>query len=260
MRTTASLATTALLGLALLPGSARAGIPKCENDDEVRVTLLWTDSDNPAAEGIDSASLGALPGDTVVLGIFLDLPTSQDTLTIYGVSLRFDSELGDALDFGAIDPKAEATGEPAIVELDFPGCVGDPPDCNISAGVASFEDSGPAQMGEILTFEGNARYEDPGLQGPGMFAIGQVEFVVTQNLGVAGTTVMPGFFNPAPEQPDNLSNADFCPVANPVFLPARVDLLPEPAAAALGLSALATIAGLQRVRRRTAGGASEALH
>jgi len=248
MKRLAAALLSAPVGLALVAAAAPA--------DEVRVELRWIDSDNPAAEGVGTATLRAAPGDSVRLGLFVDLPSSADTLAIYGLSLRFDTEQRDALDFGPIDSGSSAPGEPSIVELDFPGCVGDPPFCNLTAGVSAFTDSSTSEVGEVLTFEGNAREEDPGLQGPGVYPIGEVTFLATANLGVAGATLVPGFFNPAA---DNLSNGDFYPVENPVFLPARIELLPEPRAAALGLAAALALGAVLRVRARPARG-GKAVH
>jgi hypothetical protein len=149
-----------------------------------------------------SNTISAAPGDrlTAIVRVYAD----SAGVSVYGLSLRFDEDLGDELTLVSAN------------ELLNP-----PFDFNLTQGCASTQESTGAQPGEVLFCE--AGTFDSGPPPPTTVEIIEVVLQATANVASDGPDLEAGFFHAADGMSDNADK----PVS-PAFGDATVNLLPEP--------------------------------
>jgi hypothetical protein len=169
-----------------------------------------------------SNSISVSPGATVVATIFLDA-TAEGGTNSYGISVDFDTELGNVL---ALQSATEFL--PAGMQLNF------------TPGITNVVDSGAGTSGVVGSIEAGALFGSPVTATK--FAIGTIAFLANS----VGTTVLnSGFFNPGV---DGYNDINGTPAAITSFGTASITVVPEPGTAALvGLGMLGlAIAGRKR--------------
>jgi len=177
----------------------------------VKVELVWTATTGSGIPG--SRTISASPGDQIT-GQIRITPDASGVLG-YGVSLGFDSDLGNELNL------ISAT-ENLPPGMEF----------NLTSGVGSTLESTPTSPGGVFFYEAVCLSCD----GPTTsFVAGTVTFQVTANVANDGADVRTGEFDGA----DGLSNNALLPIESPVYLNATVNATPlaVPAVPHLGIFA-----------------------
>lgn len=201
-----------LLGLAggtalLLAGGLEAGATPA-------LEIVWTDTTGTGTTG--SSTIEARPGDEITATLFLS--ADADGISGYGISLMFDLDLGDELDL-------VSAGEflPALFQFNF------------SSGFEETSESTGATPGRISSYEA-LTFED----GPvnASFAIGEVVFQVTSNVGTGGADVVSGLYAPGVDAVIGNANQELAAD----FGTATVNV-PEPSTGLLLATALLVLAG-----------------
>jgi hypothetical protein len=133
------------------------------------VFVSTTGGGSPGAQ-----TIAAAPGDLLTLE--LRLGADEAGVSSYGISLEFGADLGDELDLVA------------VVE-DLPAGF----DVNLTPGVIASQESSPLDRGRVLTFEAATLGDGPTSTS---FAVGTIQFRVTDNVATDGPEIAAGFINP----------------------------------------------------------------
>lgn len=207
----AALLGGCLLGLGM-PGSAAA---------TPLVDLVFTHQDGVPIPG--TSSVVAAPGTMLTLRI--DVSAGPEGLSAYGLSILFDSDLGDELDLDGPDAAIERLPS----GFDF----------QITEGVGDTRESDASQGGAVLTYEAGTFLAGPA---SARFTIGELRFVVTQNVATDGPDIFAGLFNPGVDGLLDNAGGDLGPLAT--FGSASVNV-PEPSSLLLGVLGLTGL-GIRR--------------
>jgi hypothetical protein len=204
----------------------------------VTFQLVWTSTSGSGITGSDT--IGAAVGDVLTLSIRM---LTDQTLGGHGISLNFDTDLGDELSLFAPAGGKEWAGTTygtttmAGAYAPLVAGLGPPPATDsvlgVSAGRISTYESGKSPSGAYLP--------------TGTYTIGTAKFVVT-GFGVDGPDVFSGLFNTGVD--DVLNNAaNVIPLSGLVFGTATVNVVPEPGTAALlGLGLVGLVLAGRRSR------------
>lgn len=190
------------------------------------IDVIFTGSTGAGTPG--GSSIRAAPGD--VLTAEIRVAAGSEGVSSYGLSLRFDEDLGDELDLEG--PASEFLPE----GYDF----------NLTEGVDSSRESTSSVAGYVRTFEAATFAEGPASEA---FAVGTVDFLVNDGVEADGTDLRVGLFNPGVDGLFDNAGNDLGPSST--FGTASVNPVPEPttgALLALGVGAL----GLAQGRRHGA--------
>ena len=118
-------------------------------------------------------SITASSGDT--LTVTINLTAESAGISSYGVSIEFDTDLIDELNIVSVTELLPAG-------FDF----------NLTPGPSSTQESSGVQKGNILTLEAATFQNGPVST---TFAIGTIEFLVTNNIATDGLDIFSGLFN-----------------------------------------------------------------
>ncbi len=188
------------------------------------VSLIWSSTSGAGITGSDTILAAA--GDELILDVILEAGTSG--ISIYGISLRFDTDLANELDLN---------GQP--LELLPPGF-----QFNTTPGVEGVVESDATTAGQVQTIEGVTFGAGPASTS---FLIGQISFLVTGNVATDGSDIFSGLFNTGV---DGLFDSNSLALTDVAFGTATVQVVPLPAAAWLFASAVLGLGALRKKFRR----------
>ena len=199
----------------------------------VTFDLIWTSTSGTGVTGTNS--INADPGN--ILQLEIRMVTGQ-TLSYLGISLDFDTDLGNELNLiGAREWSGTTYGTTAMTSQIAP--IGD--------GVQSTLESTGGMAGRINTFE-SGLLTGTNFLPLGTYAIGTARFVATSAVATDGNDVFSGLFNVSV---DSVGDNTFSPipVGDLVTNGASVNI-PEPSTVSLlGLGLVGLVLALRRSRR-----------
>jgi hypothetical protein len=205
----------------------------------VTFNLVWTSTTGTGTTGTDT--IGASIGDVLVLSIRM---TTDQTMAGHGVSLNFDTDLGNELNLflpaGGAEWAGTSYGTTTMAGTYAPLVAGlGPPPAVESTG---------ATAGRINTYE-SGKSPSGAFLPTGTYTVGTAKFVVG-GVGVDGPDVFVGLFNVGIDDVLNNLNGVIAP-SGLVFGTATVNTpVPEPGTAALlGLGLVGLVLAGRRSRR-----------
>jgi hypothetical protein len=205
----------------------------------VTFSLSWIGTSGTGVTG--GTAILADPGDILILEIRM---TADQTIAGHGISLNFDTDLGNELNLfnpaGGKEWAGSTYGATAMSGSYAPlvAGLGPPPaveSTGVSAGRISTFESGKATSGTPLPI--------------GSYAVGTARFVVTGGVSNDGTDIFAGFFNVGVD--DVLNNLNLAIAPGSIFFgAASVNVIPEPGTASLlGLGLVGLVLAGRRSRR-----------
>lgn len=204
----------------------------------VTFNLVWTSTTGTGITG--SSAIDANAGDELVLSIVM---VTDQTLAGHGVSLNFDTDLGNELNF--LDGKEWAgtsygtTAMAGTYAVLVPG-IGPPPPVESTGAVS----------GRVNTYE-SGKSPSGAFLPTGSYTVGTAKFAVTANAATDGNDVFVGLFNVGVDDVLNNLNSVIAP-SGLVFGAAavNVNVIPEPGTAALlGLGLVGLVLAGRRGRK-----------
>lgn len=195
--------------------------------------ILFSIDADPSTATIDSVR-SVSPGQSITVSLVATLESVADSLSIYGVTVRFDN-LELELDGSAVE------NNPSVVDA------GNPLTPFTSGGLSQTDDRSPGGKsgfndGQVGSFEASI-IVGSGAVGPRSWVVGTIPFKVLTPLDDAAIDISPGLFTGLDGLYDNSTasvSATFAGAA----------LVPEPEWTGIGLSAAALGLGLWLRRRR----------
>jgi hypothetical protein len=202
----------------------------------VTFSIVWTSTTGTGITG--SNSIFADPGDVIQLSLIM---TTDQTLAAHGVSINYDTDLGNELNFlagkewlgtsfgtttmaGTYASLVAGLGPPAPVES-----------TNAVAGRINTYESGKTPAGAFLP--------------TGSYAVGTARFVVNPGASTDGDDLFLGLFSVGIDDVINNLNG-VIPSSGLVFGTAAVNVIPEPGTATLlGLGLVGLVMAGRRARR-----------
>jgi len=205
----------------------------------VTFALIWTSTSGTGVTG--GSSIDVNPGDVVILTIRM---TTDQTMAAHGVSLNFDTDLGNELNLflpaGGAEWGGTTFGSTAMSGV-YSSLV-------LGLGPPPAVDSTGSVVGRINTFE-SGKTPSGAFLPVGTYGVGTARFVVTGNAATDGDDIFVGMFNFGVDGVLNNSNLSI-PETALIFGSASINVIPEPGTASLlGLGLLGLVLAGRRSRR-----------
>jgi hypothetical protein len=208
----------------------------------VTFSLIWTSTSGTGIVGTNS--IFADPGDVLILSIRM---STDQTMAAHGISLNFDTDLGNELNLfnpaGGAEWSGTSYGSTAMAGTYAPLVLG--------LGPPPAVDSTGATSGRINTFE-SGKTPSGAFLPTGTYTVGTAKFIATANLstGPDGADVFAGLFNVGVDEVLNNLNAPIGTISVNYGDAAIQQVIPEPGTASLlGLGLLGLVLAGRRNRR-----------